>query len=517
MPKRKKNRKRKSSTKNEEEQKKEENNEIENDENEIKNEMEDEDKNDLFKITNIEYEKFIKVNENLFEYIIKTNPPIVINNDKFNSEINIKNNSLIKIIKQANLDNEFKVYLTMQIVSEKINFETYSSKNLSFNPKTQNYLNQIKTFNIIFPSNKTSISLDKKILEKIFYLMNMNYSNDIFNYIEFIVTQISYKYEKKQTSYVLNGVKNLKKLIEENKIFYFLIKNNNISIPLSNYSTQKIFNLFNGGKDAKYLLINYKIKNEELLEKEINNKIFLDKLINASDIKNILIKYHTQNKNKELKILQNEKLEKIKEININDLNNYLFQASNKLTEIINQISNKKEEIIKISENNINQIILINLEGKNKFINKQYLQLIDTKNLYSMEIYDYKNEKVTLTKKNVENITKDNIYIEIFYDKKYFLVNKNNILKICDSWQTLNQSEIIDVIDINELKDIRINIELLNINIIEQDMIKDINEDIGNNKKKINIFEYVQTLPKKKVYNIKYKVKVKRIPKNEKEE
>ena len=84
--------------------------------------------------------------------------------------------------------------------------------------------------------------------------------------------------------------------------------------------------------------------------------------------------------------------------------------------------------------------------------------------------------------------------------------------MCDSWQILNQSEIIDVIDINEFKGDKINIELLNIIIIDQDIIKDYNDDLGNNKNKINIFEYVQNLPKKKVYNIKYKVKVKRVPK-----
>ena len=129
----------------------------------------------------------------------------------------------------------------------------------------------------------------------------------------------------------------------------------------------------------------------------------------------------------------------------------------------------------------------------------------------MDIYDYNNKKITLTKKNIEKINEDNIYVEINFDKKFYLIKKNNILKMCDSWQILNQSEIIDVIDINEFKSDKINIELLNIIIIDQDIIKDYNDDFGN-KNKINIFEYVQNLPKKKVYNIKYKVKVKRVPK-----
>jgi hypothetical protein len=308
-------------------------------------------------------------------------------------------------------------------------------------------------------------------------------------------------------------MKNLNKLMKEKNIFYFLLKNGNDKIiPLSNYSTQEIFDLFNGGKNTKYLLINYKIKNDEQLEEENTNKFFLDKLINASDVKNILIKYKQKTNNNTLKILEKNQLQKMKEINISDLDDYLFKASDKLLKILEQIKIKKEEIIKKSENENNQIVLITLEGKNKFINKQYLQQFDTKNLYSMDIYDYNNKKITLTKKNIEKINEDNIYVEINFDKKFYLIKKNNILKMCDSLQILNQSEIIDVIDINEFKSDKINIELLNIIIIDQDIIKDYNDDLGNNKNKINIFEYVQNLPKKKVYNIKYKVKVKRVPK-----
>ena len=229
--------------------------------------------------------------------------------------------------------------------------------------------------------------------------MNLDYSKDIFNYIEFIVTQISYKYEKTQKNYIIKGMKNLNKLIQEKKIFYFLLKNGNDKIiPLSNYSTQKIFDLFNGGKNTKYLLINYKIKNDEQLEEENTNKFFLDKLINASDVKNILIKYKQKTNNNTLKILEKNQLQKMKEINISDLDDYLFKASDKLLKILEQIKIKKEEIIKKSENENNQIVLITLEGKNKFINKQYLQQFDTKNLYSMDIYDYNNKKITLTKK-----------------------------------------------------------------------------------------------------------------------
>ena len=157
----------------------------------------DEEKNDVFKITNINYENFTKINEELFDYILNSKPPIIIHKDEFNSEINLQSDSLIKIIKKGNLENKLKIYLTMQIVSEKINFETYSSNNLSFNLKAQNYLDEITKFNVFIQGNNMkNILLDKKSFQKILSFMNMNFSKDVFNYIVFDVTQISYKYEK---------------------------------------------------------------------------------------------------------------------------------------------------------------------------------------------------------------------------------------------------------------------------------------------------------------------------------
>ena len=564
MPKKRKNRRRKSKI----EPKKEENNEIK--ENNINNneKEEKEEKDDLLKITNIEYEKFIKENQNLFEYISEGKLPLSIHNDKFQSDIDMNNNSFIKIINQANLENEFKIYLTKQIITEEINYETFSSKSISFNPKAQNFVKNIENYNITFPNNQkgVAIKINKKIFEKIFSMMNKTYLNDIFIYITFISIQVSYKYNEKQKSYVLND-KNLRKLMLKNKIFYFIL--NDIQIPLSNYSTEKIFNLFNGGKNTKYLLIRYKIINDDDLT---DNNLFLNKLINASDVKYIYKNYKSQIDNNSFTTLKNEKLNKINEIDISDLNNFLIQASDKLTNILTQIGNKKEEIFNLSEKNNNQFILINIEGKNKFVNKQYLQLMKDKNFDNINVNDFSNEKILISKKNLENIDEDNIYIEIIFNNEKYLIKKNDIIQVYDSWKILDQREIIEVIDTNEFNNVKINFELLNINIIEQELIeeikdvednieikeiednKDIEEnndyqdneniqdiqdnkdiednkdivdkkDIENNKdiedmninlrnrKKINIFEYVKSLPKKKVYNIKYKIKIERIPKN----
>ena len=521
MPKKRKNKKRKH-TKRDEENNNNNNNNIIIENNEI-----NEEKNDLLKITNIDYEKFIKENNNLFEYLLNSKFPLLIQSDKFASEIDLESSSFIKIIKQAKLENEFKLYLKKQIVTEEINYETYSSKSLTYNPKAQNYIKQIKNYNISFPPNNAeSITVDKKIFEKIFSLMNLNYNIDIYNYITFIIIQVSFKYKEKLLSYKLND-KNLKKLIDKNKIFYFLMggigKSKNINIPLSNYSTQKIFNLFNGGKDTKYLLIRYKIKDDEEI---ITNGLFLDKLINASDVKNLLIKFKEQLKNNTLKTLENKKLDKIEEINISNLNDFLFNASNKLSDIIAEINMKRDEIYKQSEKSQNQIISIDIEGKNKFINKQYLDLLEknnNNNIDSIIIYDINNEKIFLSEKNLENLKGDmegELYTCIDYEQENYLVKKNDLLKIFDDWKILNQNEIIDVIDIKQFNNIKNKIELSKIKIKEQNDIKDIIYNYKNknkNKKRIDLFEYVKTLPKKNVYNIRYKHIVEKIHKGQKNE
>ena len=149
MPKKRKNRKKKSRK---DESKKEENNNIEENGNEIKDEKnEGEEDNDLYKITNIEYEKFIKENDNLFEYVSKSKPQILIQSDKFKSEIDLKSDSLIKIMTKANLINEFKIYIKKQIISEELNFERYSIKSLTTVPELQTYIKNLEYFNIGFP------------------------------------------------------------------------------------------------------------------------------------------------------------------------------------------------------------------------------------------------------------------------------------------------------------------------------------------------------------------------------
>ena len=82
-------------------------------------------------------------------------------------------------------------------------------------------------------------------------------------------------------------------------------------------------------------------------------------------------------------------------------------------------------------------MFIFINSEQKFINRQYIKLIESKNKESIDIFDYTNKKINLTKNDFKNIEEENIYVEIYYDGKNYLVNKNKILKIYDSWKILN--------------------------------------------------------------------------------
>ena len=541
-----------------------------------------EEKKNIQKIANIEYERFIKENEKLYQYIKKKNIPIIIKSSLFKEEgIHIKNKSLLKIIKQSYLENDLKIYLTTQIITETVQFETSLSKNISYNPKIEKLIKNINYLNIYFPlKQKNNILIKKESFKKIFKKMGMDYYNDIYNFMQFTITEISYEYNRSKKVYVLKGVKSLKKLMEQNTIFYIDKNNKNIYdelIPLSNYSTQKIFNLFNGGKNTKYLLLNYEIKDEDFINYENKNRNYLNKLTNTSDIKNMLLKYDIKSKTDPEIVIKQEKLKRYEKLDTNDLDIYLNNAEETLLNIEEQINNKKNEILKLTEEPNNQFIeVIDSNGYIRFINSQYLKLMNVendkldKNIYSFDFYDYNNENITVMKKSLENLSKEEkYYVEIKIKDKNYLINKNKLLKICDSWKILYQEDTIDVYDTKNIKkelkeneNEKINILLVDTNIVVQDVINEIKinenkEDIKNesynenendiinekdednliiieeeenniqeddnklrnkpivdekDKRKMKIKEYFNSLPPKNIYCIKYKVKTVRIPK-----
>ena len=548
------------------------------------NNLKDEEKKIKNKITNKDFERFIKENAKLYQYIKSNNVPIIIQNASHDKkeEIKLKKISLLKIIKQSCLQNEIKIYLTPQIISENIQLDNSSTAKITFNQKIQNFIKDMKNLNISIPKKENDdineIMISKEAFVNIFNKLGKNYYKEIFNYMNFMLTEVSHSYSYIKKKYNLKGVKILRRFVDQNRIFFInKVDENNYDkmIPLSNYSCQKIFNLYNGGKDTKFLLLNYKIINDDFVKYENDNKDYLEKLMSTSDVKLVIQKYQNGTQKNPLKYLEQEKLNNFKEIDIKDLNDYLDSAEETLFNIFDQINNKKKEITKLIEDLNNQFIEVVDSSKNiKFINKQYLKLMKgeddklNKNIYSFDFYDYNNENITVMKKNLENLS-DKIYVEIKIGNKNYLVNKNKLLKIYDSWRILGQEDTIDAINtekigINskEYENEKIHIVLLDAKIIEQDVMKEIkkkesHEDILNNDMKLDnkkeknsldniiiieeknnenendddekvlrnkknkdyknvktneLFEYINGLPQKNNYSIKYKIKVERVPK-----
>lgn len=550
------------------------------------NNLKGEEKKIKNKITNKDFEKFIKENAKLYQYIKSNNVPIIIQNaskDK-KEEIKLKKGSLLKIIKQSCLQNEIKIYLTPQIISENIQLDNSSSAKITFNQKIKNFIKDMKNLNISIPKKENDdineIMISKEAFVNIFNKLGKNYYKEIFNYMNFMLTEVSHSYNYIKKKYNLKGVKFLRRFVEQNRKFFISkedANNYDKMIPLSNYSYQKIFNLYNGGKDTKFLLLNYKIINEDFVKYENDNKIYLDKLMSTSDVKLVIKKYQNGTQKNPLKYLEQEKLDNFEKIDIKDLNDYLDSAEETLFSIFDQINNKKKEITKLIEDLNNQFIEVVDSSKNiKFINNQYLKLMKgeddklNKNIYSFDFYDYNNENITVMKKNLENLS-DKICVEIKVNDKNYLVSKNKLLKIYDSWRILSQEDTIDAINTEkigtnakEYEIEKINIVLLDVKIIEQDVMKEIkrresHEDVVNNDSKLDnkkeknsldniiiieektnenenendddekilrnkrnknyknektneFFEYINGLPQKNNYNIKYKIKVEKVPK-----
>ena len=550
------------------------------------NNLKGEEKKIKNKITNKDFEKFIKENAKLYQYIKSNNVPIIIQNaskDK-KEEIKLKKGSLLKIIKQSCLQNEIKIYLTPQIISENIQLDNSSSAKITFNQKIKNFIKDMKNLNISIPKKENDdineIMISKEAFVNIFNKLGKNYYKEIFNYMNFMLTEVSHSYNYIKKKYNLKGVKFLRRFVEQNRKFFISkedANNYDKMIPLSNYSYQKIFNLYNGGKDTKFLLLNYKIINEDFDKYENDNKIYLDKLMSTSDVKLVIKKYQNGTQKNPLKYLEQEKLDNFEKIDIKDLNDYLDSAEETLFSIFDQINNKKKEITKLIEDLNNQFIEVVDSSKNiKFINNQYLKLMKgeddklNKNIYSFDFFNYNNENITVMKKNLENLS-DKICVEIKVNDKNYLVSKNKLLKIYDSWRILSQEDTIDAINTEkigtnakEYEIEKINIVLLDVKIIEQDVMKEIkrresHEDVINNDTKLDnkkeknsldniiiieektnenenendddekilrnkrnknyknektneFFEYINGLPQKNNYNIKYKIKVEKVPK-----
>ena len=437
---------------------------------------------------NSEYENFIKSNQEFFSYL-STKPTTKIyikkflssNKNSISTEIKIKPKSLLQIFNLSSLSNEIKLYTLISILLDQVNFVNSEQGLDQYSPEMRNIINNAKDFYITNrnQNNFTEIKVPKKAFVKIFSKMNSNFKINIVNFIEVTVTRISYKFQESLQTFQLKDITKYKLLNKKYKIFYINTKNEHDFLPICCYSLNKIFDMINADKNIKNLFLNLKLNNESYISYEGHNSNYLDKLKNNSENFKIIQKCRNINKNPDFLSLH-VKQQNFDKIEFNDLNNYLLDVSNKLKEKLNLIKNKKDMIMNLSSNENNQFIGINdSNNKVKYINNQYLKLINDniklnklKNkLKNYEVFDYANNKVDLNMKQIEKFNndlsrKEKIFVEILVNNKKYLVSKNKLLRIYDSWKIRDQEDSIE--PVNEKK---IRIKMKNIEICEQNIIK----------------------------------------------
>ena len=456
--------------------------------------------NDIYKKKNEQLLNFIKTNSGNIN---------ILNIYKFKSNYNIKiqSNSLVNILNKIN-DKLllFQDFIKFIIISEKK--DTISLELDECYDKYINLINNHETFDIIIKKineyNKNKIKISQKSLLKIFKNLNIRSWEEVFNYIEIMIYEedVSYHFEEYENmGELIYSIYN--NIFGENN-FYIYKKNNNIISPITNYSIKKIFNMLikdkksdniNNNINNKYCIV--KLKDENVLLYEENNKKILDKLLIKNDFKFLYNKYHEDGEmDNKWKITKKEKsLIRQKKPDIIVFNNYLISAEKTLNETLKKIKKIKNELTQKILNENNYFIQIkDINNNIKYINIQYINLVYKNSLYynqkdkdyifSFNSPDYIGEKISISiNRNQINdyISKPILdkYICILNNKNKYLVKVDNLQKILKNMKTLNKKYKFDIFPPSEqIKDFSLD----EINIDEQQKVKTIEVKLYKKKK-----------------------------------
>ena len=409
-------------------------------------------------------EKYNKTNEQLLDYIKSKERTINISNKKPILNIRLYNNSLINIFNKIN-DEYFFIqdFLKLIIMSEKRDTISIESKE-SFD-KYITLLDNKTCFNIKKSYNNDDnnrIQISKKSLLLIFKLLGIKFGEEIlFSYIEIMI------YEE-ITEYHFEEYKNLGELIYNiynntfgKNSFYILNNNNNIVYPITNYSIKKITNMLNindtninNNKFFRFLLkdINVKLYREK-------NKYLLERLSNKNDYKFIYNKYHDNYSNchiidKWKNIENNNIISRMQKSNIIELNDFLFSTEQLLNKTLSNLEKNKRDLhIKISNENNYFIPIKDINHNTKYINLQYIKLINKKlllynpkdnyNQFMCHIPDFtgKMSSISINNEEINNNYLDSStekYICILNNNTKYLVKVNNIQNLLNNYKIINK-------------------------------------------------------------------------------
>lgn len=461
-------------------------------------------------------DKYNKTNDQLINFIKSKERTIVISKKKSNLNIKLYNNSFINIFKKIN-DKSFYIqdFVKLIIISEKR--DTVSIESREYFDKYINLLNNRKYFFIYIKrckdkfNEKNKIKISKISLKLIFKYLGVKFGEEIFNFLEIMI------YEE-IIAYHFDEYKNLGELIYSiynntfgKNNFYIFNNKNFILCPITNYSIKTITSMLNINdnniNNNKYF--KFKIKDINVLFYGEKNKDLLKKLLMKNDYKFIYKKYHSDGGmiKKWKKIEKDNNLSRIKKPNIIEFNDFLFSAEQLLNKTLSKIvKNKRNLNIKISNENNYFIPIKDINNKIRYINLQYIKLINKKlllynqkdnyNKFNCFIPDYIG-KITSISVNNEEINNNYLnsssdkYIGILNKNKKYLVKVNNLKNLLNNYKILNKKYCFNIelpskedkkfsfneIDINEQVKIRS---------VEGKIIKAYKKNILNNNEKKNI-------------------------------
>ena len=270
------------------------------------------------------------------------------------------------------LNNENNVYLLrLEINETHINIIVSLNDNIEYNYKTKMSLSEIVNKLELNPTKFSNLELILNIFDEIYNNKKIfiNINNDVSCELKIKFINVI-----KESIYEFKLLKNYTKINDKFNILYNEIK------LLRNDNDNKIKALRNK-IDEKEKEMKEVINMKDNLINEMNNKI-MNQEIKIEELEKII------RKNKELEQKNEEKLMKINNINIKDINNKdnnIINDYNIMKEKINKLNNKiieHEKIINKNNSNINNILKnININKVNKYEKKiNYKFIKEPKNL-----------------------------------------------------------------------------------------------------------------------------------------
>ena len=309
--------------------------------------------------------------------------------------------------------------------------------------------------------NKNSIKISQKSLMLIFKYQSIRLWEDIISYLEIMIYE---EYSATALYDFDNSNEIIYNIYSDNigKNIFYILNNNDVLIPISNYSIKRIFNMMvtnprnstnSNFNDVNNKYCKIKIKDSHALFYEENNKKLLNKLSLKNDYKYLYNKYHDNGGiiNKWEIMEKNNLLVRQKRPNIMEFNKFLFPIENLLNDALLKISKTKDKdnlINKISNQNNYFLSVKDINNNLRYINSQYIKLFYLKSLYynqkdvqyifSFDVKDYLGERMTISldKSQINNLKSKPLsdkYICISKNTNKYLIKVDflqNILKNC---------------------------------------------------------------------------------------